>query len=611
MDERAHRFTPVEALLPGDITSNAIRLIRTRWVAGGLVLVATAFCVHILGLPLPERWLYATGLAMLAYNAVLVWLMRRVRAAPGVWQLRRVRRLVVLQIGLDWLSMALFVHLTGGVASPAIPFFLIHMLMVTVLLPGQSPYVYVAMGVAVMVAIALAEQGGLLPHYHVIPALPPTLYRSPFYIGAQLAFFAITSFAIVYLTASIMVRLRERERQIAALLEATQAISSTLSVPEVMERLARSAARALGMPSASIRLLDGSGERLSMAAAYGLSQDYLDKGPVELSRSLLDEQALRGEPVIVDEATADERIQYPREVAEEGIHSIIVVPIMGRGRPLGVLRVYSNQPHAFTQDDADFVLAIAQQGATALENALAHDELQKTDRARGQFVRIVTHELRAPVGGAQSLLRTLMRGLAGELSEQQRGILGRLERRLDLLMDLINDLLALAASKTPELVEKATRLPIQPILRQVIDRWMPQAEEKGIGLSLDMPFEALPVVGTEEGLLRILDNLVGNAIKYTPSGGCVEVKVVERPIGAVITVTDTGMGIPKEDLPHLFDEFYRASNARHSDIPGTGLGLSIVKQLVESYGGMIGVQSVLGAGTTFKVTLPLAGPEVL
>jgi signal transduction histidine kinase len=135
-----------------------------------------------------------------------------------------------------------------------------------------------------------------------------------------------------------------------------------------------------------------------------------------------------------------------------------------------------------------------------------------------------------------------------------------------------------------------------------------EAADKQIALKCDLPFEVLAVRATEEGLTRVLENLIGNAIKYTPQGGSVCVQVVERPVGAVITISDTGIGIPREDLPHLWKDFFRARNARRAGIIGTGLGLSIVKLLVEHFGGRISVSSVEGEGTTFKLTLPLASP---
>ncbi len=602
---RSVASNPFESFLPDDIARNSIRLILTRWVAGAMVLLATAFCGRVLGLPLPEMALYVVGVIILAYNGVLALLMKNAQSVGGAHQWRRVSRVVVLQVALDWVSMAAFLHLTGGICSPAIPILLIHMLMVTILLPGQSPYLYVALGIGMLGLLTILERTGVLAHYAVIPGIPPSLHRDPVFIGAQLAFFSITAFAIVYLTYGIMQRLRERERQIAALLMTTQAVSSTLSVPEVMDRLARSAAQALGVRRASIRLLDESGEHLTMMAAYGLSQSYLDKGPVDLSSNPLAQQALLGGPLIVADAATDPRVQYSRQVMEEGIRSMVVAPILGRGRPLGILRVYSGRPHRFAPSDAAFVVSIAQQGATALENALAHDALHRANEERAQFVRIVTHELRAPVSGAQSLLRVLMHGLAGTLEPQQTDILERLERRLDTLIDLINDLLALAATKTGAYKEPLQVLPLQPIIQQVIGRQREQASEKNIALTFEMPESDLAVCGTEDGLARIFDNLIGNAVKYTLPGGSVHVTVEVQISRAVVTVSDTGIGIPEADLPRLWNEFFRASNAKKSGIAGTGLGLAIVRQLVERFGGMVSVRSIEGEGTTFKVTLPL------
>jgi signal transduction histidine kinase len=593
------------ALQPGDVAVAGSRLILTRWVAGGLVVGLTAAVVRLLRLPLPEGPLYVTGSVILIYNAILTWLARRVDHAPPEIHLRRVRRFVMLQVALDWIAMSVFLHLTGGITSPAIPMFVIHMLMVTILLPGQSSYIYVALGTLALGSIGILEQTGVLSHHAVIPALPPDLHRDPIYILAQVAFFATAAFATVHLATLVMARLRERDRQLEALLQTAQAVSSTLSLSDVWNKLARSAARALSCSKASIRVLDETGERIPMVAACGLSEAYQNKGEVVISKSPLDREALSGKPVIVRHAPADPRIQFPQEVAAEGIGSILVVPIPGRLGPLGVLRVYAEQADRFGPDDIEFVLAVARQGAVAMENAMAHDSLQRADRARAQFVRTVTHELRAPLGGAQSLLRVMLRGMTGDLGPQQRDILSRVSTRLDSLMDLINDLLALAASKTVEFQDVPSRQTLQPVLRKAVDLHTQEANEKQIRLRLHMPPESLEVLAAAEGLAQVFGNLVGNAVKYTPNSGRVDVTLTRQASCALIEVADTGMGIPAGDLPHLWEEFFRATNARHSNIPGTGLGLSIVKRLVETFGGSVRVTSVEGRGTTFAVSLPL------
>lgn len=610
MDNQVELSPIAASRLPG-IISNSTRLIATRWVAGVTVLVATAFGARVANLPLPEAPLYLVGAIILVYNAALVWLTRRAYTPDDALHRERIRRLVVLQVVLDWLSMAAFLHLTGGVTSPAMAFFFLHVVMVTILLPGRSPVVFAAAAVGVVVLITILEGGGALPHYTVIPGLPADLHSNSLYALAQTLFFAVALFATVFLTASIMERLRERERQVAVLLQTSRDVSSTLNLTDVLNRLARSAAQALSAPAASIRLLDESGDRLNVVAAYGLSQAYLDKGPVEPTNPLARE-VLAGHAVIVKEATTDSRIQYPQKVIEEGIHSMLVVPIAAR-RPLGILRVYAREPDHFTPEDADYVMAIARQGATALENALAHDALQRADQERAQFVRMVTHELRAPVTGAQSLLRVLLRDLVGELTAQQRDIIGRLENRLEALLALINDLLALAATKSVGKEQALTPVPVQPLVRRVVERLASQAEEKGLAFTFEAPADGYTIYATEEGLLRIFDNLIGNAVKYTPQGGTVAVRIqvheINRPSSVVITVADTGIGIPEDAIEKLGEEFFRAPNARQSGITGTGLGLAIAKQLIAHFGGLMSVHSALGEGTTFTVTFPLIGPK--
>lgn len=576
-----------------------------RWLAGGLVLLLTVVCTQGFCLTLPANLLMGLGLAILIYNGGLAFLLSKASASPHVD--RAVQHIAILQIVLDWLSMTLFLHLTGGIASPAIPILLIHILMVAVLLPNQSPYLYAVIGTGILVGIAVLEAVGLVSHIRVIAQIPSDLYQSSVYIVAQVTFFAITALSAVYFTTMVMDRLRERERQVTALLETMESATSSLDPDEVLPAFARSVAQALGQERASVRVLDESGERLAINAAYGLSEPYLQKGPVDVEHSRLDQEVLGGQPVIIADAAGDSRLQYPREAIAEGIRSILAVPIEGRRGIVGVLRVYSEQPSRFTSDDAKFAMLLAREAASALENAQAHNALRQSEEDRAQFVRAITHELRAPVAATQSLLRTLLKSSAGTLTDQQLDILKRVEGRLDGLMALIEDLLKLAASSTSGFQGQPGWIPVRWVLQQVIQRIEPMAEEKGIRLICDAPGEPMSVIATEDGLQSVFDNLIGNAVKYTPEGGQVSVHLVERTGQAVITVEDTGIGIPSDDLAHLAEPFHRAKNAKASKIPGTGLGLTIVKRLVESYGGAISVRSVEGRGTTFRITLPLAG----
>ena len=232
------------------------------------------------------------------------------------------------------------------------------------------------------------------------------------------------------------------------------------------------------------------------------------------------------------------------------------------------------------------------------------EELQRLEQYKSDFMTTVAHELRSPVAGAQSLLRTLLHSLAGGLNEQQKEILNRVDLRLSGLLAVVNDLLDLAASKTFEQQSLTEPVRLSAVICQVVENFSVEADQNGVTLDLELPSEEVAVLGTEDGLQKIFANLVGNAIKYTPQGGKVTVSARYRDGSVEITVVDTGIGIPQKDMPRLFEEFFRAGNARRKGIVGTGLGLSIVKQFVDRFGGEIEASSVEGQGTQFKVSLP-------
>jgi two-component system, OmpR family, phosphate regulon sensor histidine kinase PhoR len=229
------------------------------------------------------------------------------------------------------------------------------------------------------------------------------------------------------------------------------------------------------------------------------------------------------------------------------------------------------------------------------------------DATKTTFIRTVTHELRSPVSVTRSLLRTITDGYTGQLNEQQRDILERANRRIDFLQKLIDDLLDLAAGKV-EVQSKQLLEPIilDEILQKVITRFEVPARVKGLSLEWHKDTKDQPTIvrATIDGLDRIYDNLVGNAVKYTLPNGKVILNLSHVNAEAWVTVEDTGIGISEESLSHLFEEFYRAPNARALEREGTGLGLTIVKNLVTRFGGRIAVQSTQGIGTRFTVILP-------
>jgi signal transduction histidine kinase len=576
-------------------------LIRLRWVAAVGVIVGTWLATSLLAAPIRASALYLLGVAVLAYNALLMWGWRRLnaRATPNTvyqWFAR-------LQIALDWMAMALLVWFTGGVESPAIFFFLFHIIIASLLLPHDRAFLYVTLAPLLVGGMALLEYHGLLPH---TPVLEPSQYDNALHVTGHLTFFSATCYMIAYLSMEISRRLRRREDELAGLYRSVQATTSTLDLSEVLDRLAEATTRALRCKAAAIRLLDRTGSNLQMMGAFGLSEEYRDKTPIQVAGARIDQEALSGKTVLVADTAKDDRLRYPAEVAAEGIRTILSTPLLGKKGPIGVLRAYGSEPHRFTEGDAAFLRAIAAQGAVAIENAQAYRLLEELDQSKSQFVRIVTHELRSPVQVVTSLLNLLERGYVGELNQKQADLVMRARRRIQFLQALVDDLLDLAAGKA-DVLASTERGPVSlpQVLREVQGRFESSARERGLALCLECPDEPLQVWGDRNELDRMLNNLVSNAIKYTPAGQvCVRLEAAGG--SAHITVADSGIGIPQDALPHLFQEFFRASNAKALEETGTGLGLSIVQDLVHRYGGGIDVNSVEGQGTTFTLTLPLA-----
>ena len=239
----------------------------------------------------------------------------------------------------------------------------------------------------------------------------------------------------------------------------------------------------------------------------------------------------------------------------------------------------------------------------AAELARQKAEAERLGIYKAQFALTVAHELRAPVAGAQSLLRTLTNGLVGEFTEKQNTILQRLESRLDELLALINDLLTLAKSKN--LVEETPieKVPLRPVIQKILVQFEAMAAEKGISVDFDEPESEINAYATEDGLTIILTNLISNAIKYSREGGKVEITIKPERQFVRLEVRDEGIGIPKDSLQKIGQEFFRAPNAQGFGITGTGLGLSIVQQYLAYFGGDFSIDSKEGEGTSITVRL--------
>lgn len=232
----------------------------------------------------------------------------------------------------------------------------------------------------------------------------------------------------------------------------------------------------------------------------------------------------------------------------------------------------------------------------------ANQLLAQKDRIKDEYVERVTHDIKGHLAAIKSTLDVVSKGFAGPLQPQQQEFIDRAVRRTRTLATFVRQLLKLTQMRLSNNLE-IDDFSVAAVMQNAIEAAKVRAADKHIQVESETVGSSFQVTGDRLSVEEMMTNLILNAVKYTPADGRITIKVVENGESIGVSVKDTGIGIPEDELPRIFDEFYRASNARLCEKDGTGLGLSIAKQIVESHGGQIRASSQLGQGTTVEFTL--------
>ncbi len=384
-----------------------------------------------------------------------------------------------------------------------------------------------------------------------------------------------------------------------------------IRVPSVLQQAAIVACRTLCAERSTVYLLRENTRELESHGAVGDVPQSI-RIPIEHA-SLAGHCALTGEAFKVDDAYGNLTDIHPElgfdkswdEAMGFRTRGVMCAPALFRGHLVGVVQVVNSTTDGFQIHQLSDLESIGRLLGYALESARAFEDLatmKELKKRNSQFMRVLVHELKAPVATVRMMVDLFRENLVPD--EKKPSTYNKLSVRLDGLLDMISDILDLSQVQAGVAMGKIGIIDFAQVVQKGSETHREQAEAKGIGFALTIEDAPLPVRFDDKGSELVVSNLLSNAVKYT-STGSVEVLLERRGDKALLEVRDSGIGIPKNELPNLFQEFYRTSNAKRAHIEGTGVGLAAVKDIVERFGGHITIDSEEDVGTTLSVLLPL------
>jgi signal transduction histidine kinase len=418
--------------------------------------------------------------------------------------------------------------------------------------------------------------------------------------------------------------LQRRNRELAMLHQAGRAFSVSLDQDKVLVAFLDEVCRLLDAVASSVWLIDAATGELVCRQAFGPQSEVVRGWRLAPGEGLAGWVARSGESLIVPDAQSDAR--HFRDVDQHTglvLRSFVSVPLRYRQDVIGVLQVVDTQANRFNTANLDLLESLAATAAIALENARLYAEAQRRaaelaralakqqelDRFRSDFIRNVSHELRTPLALVRGYAELLYSGELGELQPDQSHAASIITRRMRMLTRVMDDFAAIIDIDAEKLQSQPVDL--AALVHGMQTDWQATAEQAALTLLVEvMPGMPL-LLGDPFQLKRVLDNLLDNAFKFTPTGGSISVRLRHEGQELMLQVADTGIGIPADHLEHIFERFYQIDGSATRRYGGTGLGLALVKEIVEAHGGRVEVRSFApktgeaGGGSAFTIYLPL------
>jgi len=428
---------------------------------------------------------------------------------------------------------------------------------------------------------------------------------------------AVIAIENVRLFEEVQARTRELARlveELRVLGEVGQTVNSSLDLQTVLSTILAHACEMSGTGGGAIYVFNNEQGAFELEASYNMGEDLVTavrKRPVRLGETLVGQCGERREAVQIQDLSKAPRHPLFEMHLNAGVRALLGVPLLHQDEVVGALVVRRNQIGVFPPETVNLLQAFAGQSAIAVHNARLFTEIEEKGREleiasqhKSQFVANMSHELRTPLAAILGYAELMQEGFYGALSEKSTDALTRIRSNGKHLLGLINTVLDIAKIEAGQFSLSLAEYALDSVVETVRVATESLAETKKLSLKTDVG-KRLPIgLGDEQRLTQVLLNLVGNAIKFTDTGE-VRISAGAKDGHFVVAVTDTGPGIPDEELKRVFEQFHQVDSSNTKAKGGTGLGLAIAKQIVEMHGGRIWVESTLGKGATFQMKLPV------
>lgn len=416
--------------------------------------------------------------------------------------------------------------------------------------------------------------------------------------------------AIALENARLFIEEHKRRQELEAIRKATLQLTSSLELKPVLQAILKHALELVEGDDAHIFLYNG--ETLDFGAARWADGERHEPFSEPRKNGITYHVARSGERIAIEDIST-----HPLFEQTDWEGAILGLPLLIDQHVIGVMNVAYTRPHAFTENELRVLSLLADQAALAIRNAhlfaesearatdlaTALERLQELDLMKSQFIQNTSHELRTPVTLIRGHAELLNSGSLGALSPDQQESIAVITRRTKMLSNMLEDLNAILETETQE--TKWGPVEMISLLHRLIKEFQIRAKQEGLTLKITLEPEVAVVLGNEIHLYRVVDNLLENAMKFTMSGGSIALHFHKEGQWGILEISDTGIGIPDNELEQIFERFYQVDGSMTRRYRGTGLGLALVKEITEAHGGEVSVKSTLGEGSTFKVKLPL------